>query len=314
MVKLKRIIGIIAYTLVFFLFFTGFSKALMHKQIEGRWNMTQKVAGFYNEDPNSFDVLFFGSSHIYCSVDPALFKEETGLDSYVFATQLQPIWISYHYLIEALKMQKPKTVVLEVNMLAQDPEKDYLDEATNHTAIDPIPFSRNKLDMIYAAVPKGERRYYFFHIMKYHDRWEDLEEKDFLRLYEHERDPDKGYVRLEEKVKEPVWEDVSDITEVKKGTGKSLEYIEKFIDYAKAEGIEVILLKAPSNATVEQKMYYNGAAEIAAERGITYLDFNTREAYEAMNLIVSEDFYDQMHLNSTGVKKFVKALGQKFNL
>ena len=184
MKTIKRIAGIIGFILIFLLLLSEASSLLMHKQIEGRWNMTAKVAGFYNEEPNSFDVLFFGSSHMYCSVDPAIFYEESGLTSYVFATQQQPLWITCHYMVEALKFQHPQLMAVEINMAANFEAPDYLDEGTNHSAIDPIPMSLNKLRMIYASVPKGERRYYIFNIMKYHDRWRELEKEDFVRSFE----------------------------------------------------------------------------------------------------------------------------------
>ena len=230
MQSIKRIAGTIGFVLIFLLILSGASDLLMHKQIEGRWNMTAKVVGFYNEEPDSFDVMFFGSSHMYCSVDPAVFYEETGLKSYVFATQRQPLWITYHYMIEALKTQRPELLVVETHMAVQ--EEDYMDEATNHTAIDPIPMSKNKLDMIFASVPKGERRFYIFNIMKYHGRWEYLEKEDFVRAYEKTTDPDKGYVRLSEVSDDVVWEDVSSVTESRVGTPKNIEYLHKIMDLA----------------------------------------------------------------------------------
>ena len=303
MQTIKRIAGTIGFVLIFLLILSGASDLLMHKQIEGRWNMTAKVVGFYNEEPDSFDVMFFGSSHMYCSVDPAVFYEETGLKSYVFATQQQPLWITYHYMIEALKNQRPELLVVETHMAVQ--EEDYMDEATNHTAIDPIPMSKNKLDMIFASVPKGERRFYIFNIMKYHDRWEYLEKEDFVRAYEKTTDPDKGYVRLSEVSDDVVWEDVSSVTESRVGTPKNIEYLHKIIDLAEKENIRLVMFKSPSNATVEEKMFYNGVAEVAVQRGVEFIDFNTREHYEAMGLDIKEDFYDQRHLNDTGMKKFV---------
>jgi hypothetical protein len=303
MQTIKRIAGTIGFVLIFLLILSGASDLLMHKQIEGRWNMTAKVVGFYNEEPDSFDVMFFGSSHMYCSVDPAVFYEETGLKSYVFATQRQPLWITYHYMIEALKTQRPELLVVETHMAVQ--EEDYMDEATNHTAIDPIPMSKNKLDMIFASVPKGERRFYIFNIMKYHDRWEYLEKEDFVRAYEKTTDPDKGYVRLSEVSDDVVWEDVSSVTESRVGTPKNIEYLHKIIDLAEKENIRLVMFKSPSNATVEEKMFYNGVAEVAVQRGVEFIDFNTREHYEAMGLDIKEDFYDQRHLNDTGMKKYV---------
>ena len=303
MQSIKRIAGTIGFVLIFLLILSEVSDLVMHKQIEGRWNMTAKVVGFYNEEPDSFDVLFFGSSHMYCSVDPAVFYEETGLNSYVFATQQQPLWITYHYMVEALKTQRPELLVVETHMAVQ--EEDYMDEATNHTAIDPIPMSKNKLDMIFASVPKGERRFYIFNIMKYHGRWEYLEKEDFVRAYEKTTDPDKGYVRLSEVSDDVVWEDVSSVTESRVGTPKNIEYLHKIMDLAEKENIRLVLFKSPSNATVEEKMFCNGVAEAAAQRGVEFIDFNTREHYEAMGLDIQEDFYDQRHLNETGMKKYV---------
>jgi len=303
MKTVRRIAGTIGFILIFLLILSEVSGLVMHKQIEGRWNMTAKVAGFYNEEPDSFDVLFFGSSHMYCSVDPAVFKEETGLSSYVFATQQQPLWITYHYMVEALKTQHPEQLVVEVHMAIET--EDYLDEGTNHSAIDPIPMSENKLRMIAASVPEGERRYYVFNIMKYHDRWEQLEKEDFVRTFEKATDPDKGFVRLTEISDEVVWEDVSAVTNSKVGTQKNMEYLNKMIDLAEAEDIPLLLFKSPSNATAEEKMFYNGVAELAEQRDVPFIDFNDTKHYREIGLDIEKHFYDQRHLNEAGMKKFV---------
>lgn len=312
MITVKRIAGIIGFILIFLLILREAGEVLMHKQIEGRWNMTAKVAGFYNEEPNSLDVIFFGSSHAYCSIDPKIFYRETGLNSYIFTTQQQPLWISYHYMIEALKTQKPKLMAVEIHMAIHD-EDGYLDEATNHTAIDPIPFSKNKLEMIKASVPEGERRYYIFNIMKYHERWEELGEADYVRSYRRDKDPEKGHVRLSEISDSVVWEDVSEIKEIKIGIEKNIYYINRIIDLAEKEGIDLLLFKSPSNATVEEKMYYNGVYSVAEERGVDYIDFNSAAHYENMGLDIRVDFYDQRHLNENGVAKFVPYLANIIN-
>lgn len=305
MKTIKRIAGTIGFIIIFLLILSEASDILMHKQIEGRWNMTDKVAGFYNEEPDSFDVMFFGSSHMYCSVDPAIFREETGFNSYIFATQQQPLWITYYYMVEALKTQEPEFVAVEIHMASGNGDKDYLDEGTNHSAIDPIPLSKNKLEMIWSAVPEGERRYYIFDIMKYHDRWEELEKQDYIRKYTSSTDPEKGYVRLDNVSDKVDWEDVTDITEIKNVTEKNMEYLNKIIDLAEAEGIRLLLYKSPSNATVEEKMIYNGVARLAEKRQVEFIDFNDTRHYEGMALDIKSDFYDQRHLNEAGVKKFV---------
>lgn len=293
-----------AFVLLFLFILGRLTPLFMHKQIEGRWNMTAKIAGFYNEPPHSIDVMILGSSHAYCSVDPARLEEETGLTSYVLATQLQPLWITYHYMVEVLKTQRPKLLAVEVYMSVA--QEDDGDEASNHTAIDPLPFSRNKVDLIRAALPPGQRRYYLFPIMKYHDRWESLEVTDFERDYEGERDPDRGYVRLTETAEGLVFQDVSQVKEAAPGTEKSLIYLRKMVDLARQEDLNLVFFKSPANATPEEKVCYNSVAQLAAELGVPYLDYNDPALYEAVGLDVETDFYDVRHLNEEGMKKFVR--------
>ncbi len=307
---IKRVLGMLCFLLLFYTAFNGASHLLMHKQVEGQWDMTAKVVGFYNEKPNSVDVLFFGSSHMYCSVDPAIVKEETGLSSYVFATQQQPLWITYHYMIEALKTQTPKVMFVEMHMASISDL--YMDEGTNHTAIDPIPLSKNKIEMVMAAAPAGKQRYYIFDIMKYHERWRELEKLDYVRKYETRKDPDKGFVCLTQAAIGLETADLSDVDGRARITKKNALYINKMIDLANQKGIRLILFKAPSNATPRQKICYNGAAWIASERGVEFIDYNDPELYEEMDLNIKTDFYDVHHLNQNGMEKFVPDLCERF--
>lgn len=306
----RRIIGTLCFLILFYYAFTGMTNLMMHKQVEGKWDMTAKVAGFYNEKPNRFDVLFFGSSHMYCSVDPRLVQEQTDLRSYVFATQKQPLWITYYYIQEALKTQNPKVLCVEVHMAASS--LLYADEATNHTAIDPIPFSENKIRMIYDAIPEGQRRYYLFSIMKYHDRWEEIKREDYIRSYEKQTDWEHGYVRLKEAATDIEVPDLTDFNPTPRITDKNREYLNKMIDLAQEENIELILFKAPSNATRHQEICYRAVEQIAKERGIAYIDYNTPELYETLGLDPATDFYDKHHLNESGMTKFVTDFNSRF--
>lgn len=303
MVYVKRSLAVLLFLLLFGWSFSAASDLLMHKQIEGQWNMTAKVKGFYNLPPMSQDVLFFGSSHMYCSIDPAVFREETGLESYIFATPKQPLWITYHYMVEALKTQRPDLMVVEIHMA--DWDEDYLDEGTNHPALDPIPLSRNKVDMVWASVPPGERRYYLFHLMKYHVRWEELRKEDFERLYEKEVDPERGFVRLTTAAIDIPDEPLPDTTEAVVANPRNTEYLGKMIDLAAQEGIPLVFFKSPSNASEKEKRHYNSVAELAAARGVPFRDYNDPVLYAAIGLDRATDFYDLRHLNETGMRKFV---------
>ncbi|GAK74794.1 hypothetical protein JCM19296_372 [Nonlabens ulvanivorans] len=66
--------------------------------------------------------MFLGSSHAFCTFNPAIFFKENGIKGYVFASNEQPLWLSYHYLIEVLKTQKPEVIVLETFYISENNE------------------------------------------------------------------------------------------------------------------------------------------------------------------------------------------------
>lgn len=305
MLIFRRFLRVIIFILCFVVLFSGVSNILERKSLEGAWNMTLKVGGFYNEPPDSLDVMFFGSSHMYCSIDPRMLEQQTGLKSYVFATQQQPLWISYHYLKEALKTQSPETVVLEVHMVVQ--EEDYAEEGTIHSAVNPIKLSRNKVEMVYAAVPHGERRNYILDIFKYHDRWEELTREDYTLEHFDALDPLRGFVQLETVTVIESRDELESIVTASKPMDKSMEYLEKVVELSREEGFELILIKAPSNATIDEKKLYNAVEAFALDEGITFEDFNMH--FDQLGLDLTTDFYDRRHLNINGVAKFVPYFG-----
>lgn len=307
--NLGSLVGCICFLLCFAVILSALTNLLVRKSLTEPWNMSLKVGGFYNEPENSMDVMYFGSSHMYCSVNPVLMEELTGLSSYVLATQSQPVWVSYYYMKEALKTQNPKTVVMEVHMAIE--EEEYAEEGTLHSAIDPVPLSKNKIEMVYAAVPDGERRNYIFNIIKYHTRWEELTKEDYTQEYLKDKDAFRGYVPLPNVTPIEERADLTAVTEIDLPLDKTMTYFNKIIDLAEAEGFQLIFLKSPSNATVEEKMKYNAVEALAKERGVPFVDYNLR--YEEVGLDPAADFYDQRHLNEAGMKKFVPHFAQYLN-
>ena len=131
----------LAFLLLLGLILVPLQRILARKSLSGAWDMTNKIAGFYNEEPNQFEVMFFGPSHAYAAFSPLELWEETGVKSYVFATQQQPLWATYTYIQEALKTQSPSLIVVECRMAFGDQEyylgKDNI--GVTYTYMDDIP-------------------------------------------------------------------------------------------------------------------------------------------------------------------------------
>ena len=310
----KGVIQLLACILIFGMVFNITTRIFKMKQLEEPWEMTKKVEGIKNEEKDSIDVMYFGSSHMYTSINPVIVWEERGIPSYILATQKQPFWISYYYMKEALKYQKPKVVVLDI--YRSDFLEEYEEESVNRSAIDLLDFSYNKAQMIEASVPKEERVSYYVNLIKYHGRWKELTQEDFDWSYLTKQDPLKGYVCLYPTT--PIYkrQNLEGISEITSMSDKTKEYLMKIIDLSRKEDFKLVFYKAPSNATKQQKTYYNAVEAIAKENNIHFIDYNM--LYEEIGIDLNEDFYDFNHVNLLGAKKvskhFSNYLAEEFNL
>ena len=71
-----------------------------------------KLAGFYNEEEHTIDVLICSTSHISKSILPMELYEDYGITSYNLSTSTQPIEATYYILAEALKTQSPEVFIM----------------------------------------------------------------------------------------------------------------------------------------------------------------------------------------------------------
>ena len=124
--KRKAFWGTACFLTIFCLLFSQVNQLFRRKTLTGAWNHTTKIAGFYNEPENEFDLIYLGSSNTYCSFSPLVVWNKIGVKSYVLATQQQPVWASYYYLRECLKTQRPHVVVMDTLMFSK--HQEYYDD------------------------------------------------------------------------------------------------------------------------------------------------------------------------------------------
>ena len=73
----------------------------------------KQCIAMYEPPKNSVDIVVLGSSHVHYGVNTAKLCDEYGISAFDFSSAEQPLWISYYYLKEMCKTQKPKVVVLD---------------------------------------------------------------------------------------------------------------------------------------------------------------------------------------------------------
>ena len=269
----------------------------------GCW-YTEKVRGFYNEPEQSMDVIGFGSSRMYCTLDPLVLHHETGLRAYVLATQQQPLKATRTYMREALSRQSPRLLILEATM-AFRPDSETTD-AEIRDCLDPLPWSKNKLALIRDLVPAGQRSSYYFNFLKYHQRWKELSAKDFDFSYLGKRDVFRGYMYLTPERGADCRQQDYDGVEAQPVPEENLVLLREMALLAEENGASLLLLAAPYETVTDDLGYLKSLHAFCEAEGIDFLDLNLE--YDALGIDEEKDYFDIGHFNVSGSTKATRYL------
>lgn len=254
---------------------------------------------YLEEDKNSIDVMFFGSSLTFCDIIPAQIYETSGITSYVLAAPESTIPYMYYYVKEALKTQKPKVIFAEVSGM-------YFEEYTNFTDITLgyMPYSENRIAATVKAAEPEAKLGLMFPLYNYHDRWQELSFADFFR-FRNDKSPDMwaGYTQLHE-IKTDA-DRIERIVEPEKvNFEKNSEYLKKLVELCEENGVMLELFIVPSCYTYSDENVEK-IRQVVPETELC--DFN--KLFDEDDYVLSEDFYDRLHFNIFGAQKFSAFLG-----
>lgn len=250
----------------------GLTVLLKDKRVTFDYDTTRKVEGFYAEEKNSLDFVFVGSSQMFTSVVPAVLWEEYGITSYDFGANEQPMYLSYYYIKEALKYQKPKAIALEVSYCN---DADYAHEGVHHINLDDLRMGPVKLEAIFDVIPAGERWPYLFELAKYHDTWNKMDKASWQYLTADKHNPYKGYTPSQDGFPDGgvFNEEIAKVTEKSELPKLAVTYMKKIIELCEEKGVDLVFFKTP-NDHIRNQPDYNAVADLAAEYDIPYLDLN----------------------------------------
>ncbi|MCR5025607.1 MAG: RICIN domain-containing protein [Lachnospiraceae bacterium] len=133
---------------------------------------------FYKLDENTLDYLVLGASQSFYSLSPMFVYGETGYTGYDLGSGMQSTALSYYWLKEACKTQKPKIVIMDVHALIRDPQgsefiiKPLLGMKLSRLKLAAIRDCSLKLQTAYSAL---------FPLYRFHDRWKELGSEDFIK-------------------------------------------------------------------------------------------------------------------------------------
>ena len=293
----KRLAGSICFLLILVLLINVLTFITRNK------NEADLVHPYYDEPKNSLDVVFLGSSHVMCGIYPFELYREYGITAYDYTSSALVLPQAYYQVVEALKTQTPKVLVLDVSGVAYNDVKIGSPEYV-HVQLDNMKWSLNKIEAINDLIEDpGDRMEYYFPLLKFHTRWKSLGLRDFKWITGDSKGAHVSEVVLEgAKPNEIMPRDyVVPISEYPE------EYLRRILDYCRDRGVQVLLLNLPFIADGTSQGKYNAVYAIAEEYGVPYL--NLMHHLDDIGFDYGTDLKDTSHCNRSGAEKVTSYVG-----
>lgn len=299
--KLSNFIKGIIVIAVFVVSIVTADRILMHKSEDGYTQMQS----YYKQIDNTVDVLFLGSSKIYCQIDTGILWDEHGIASFDLGGAEAPPWNSYYFLKEALKTQKPKLIIYDASIIGYRHDVLYQPEVWSMTNNYGMHWNLNRIMQLRINT---EQDFLFkrllFPLDTMHSRYKELTKNDFVDENNSINYKGFDYRNTTEVFETP---DVSTMTESFVIDEKHEKYLRAIIELSKENNIPLVVMVTPYVLTPEEQGHFNYVEDICMEEGITYIDFN--KMYDELSIDFSTDMAEKVHLNFSGTKKLTEYLG-----
>lgn len=265
----------------------------------------------YYDAQTHHNLLFVGDCEVYESFSTVTLWEEYGISSYIRGSAQQLIWQSYGLLSEMIaRGEKPEAVVYNVLAMKYDEPQH---EEYNRMTLDGMKWSRYKLDTILASMTEEEDLLsYVFPLLRYHDRIFELRKEDLTSLFSQKGPISyNGYLMQTGVVPMGETIEITNPYPEEMISDKCFGYLDRMKKLCDENGIELILIKAPTN---NWKYHWYDAWDeqiraYADENGLSYYNFIGLE--REIGLDYATDTYDGgIHLNVYGAEKMSRYFGR----
>ncbi len=279
--------------------------------INNAWPSTSTYKQFYNMEKDSIDVLFLGSSVVANAFIPQEIYNEYGIRSYNLGAEQQSVFLNYYWLKEALRYQKPKVVVLDLKFMCElhSDNPINMEEGLIRKSLDPMKLSPVKIQAIHDLCQRDKEQseisYYLTNI-RYHGRWEELEEYDFnSELTEYSQL--KGYAPSGAQG-EDTYEtyEISDKSKRMKFEPVMQQYLDKMVKLCKENGIKLVLVDLPGNDMNDA--INNTHNSYAKKNGIKYYNLCSKYYFEKIGAVLPDENVVN-HQNYAGAIKTSRFIG-----
>lgn len=240
----------------------------------------------YYMEKNSLDVLFMGSSHVYCTFIPDIFEESWGCSAFNLTSGNQNVIQTYYNLKEALRFQKPKVVVFDAYSLNNvdnwQPSNDF--NSFKILNLDGMRMGKVKMEAVKAQMlPENVIKYYAV-ISRTHANWEDFKNirTQLKRKFHHSVDEDyKGYDGVKAEMTPETrrgYKQMEGIPEEYEICDNQKKHFDMMAQLCRDNDIRLVVVMAPILKEWRQHTDYESRhrqiKEMTDKNGVFFLDYN----------------------------------------
>lgn len=296
---MKKLFKAVAFTLIAVLSICYVYNVLSWKDTTGAYlSSTEQL---YATEDELIDLVFMGSSHCYCGINPSVLWDSYGISAFDMAISGQDKNSTYYTLKELLKTQSPKVVC--VDMWGAVFEEHGVESNVYRNMLS-MKTSANSIDLVQSYIEEEQQMDYILRWPIVHTRYRELQEYDFIQnevsIY------GRGFLTSYH---------ITPVESIDSSTAGSTpiseinrQWVDDLAQLATEENFTLIMFLAPTALSEENRMIINGVEDYLEEKGIPYINFN--RLTDELGIDYNRDFTDNTHLNTYGANKVTSYFGE----
>ncbi|MFT5970246.1 MAG: hypothetical protein ACI8ZO_000753 [Flavobacteriales bacterium] len=330
------VVGIIFKTLILTLVVLGtllsFDNVGLFEPDQKNNHTLRKWDAYYDfTKKNDVDILLVGNSHLYTGINPKTLSSIFGCNSFILASPGTNVVDHYYVIKEAIRVSKPKVIVLETYGLKGN---SILKDAQLSDLFKSFQARRNfgvKMTSMPSLFEIKSYPYAWFNCLRNHDfLYTNMEQIDKnIALSKKKAKKNKKlylgrYVRFQSGLQSATLQRYKSEGAPVNGAdfiigNKPSDYIQKTVDFCKEEGIELVFLTLPMYKDhVSDYLIWKDRLNrqiIEADSSVNWIDMQTGSNYKGFNTESFEDTYGgNQHMTYKGSLLATYKLAEHLNL
>lgn len=257
------------------------------------------------QNKNTVSYAFFGSSHVYCGVNPMQIQQQTGKKAVLVSSGMQTLTESYYCMEEMLKYQTPEIVFVDLYAAY----KEFTE--TNYTNLDCMRLSPSKVRLAREGFSDTRLIDALFPLIREHSNWKEFDNfKENMKQKHPESPYEFGFSGIDTKVSDEQYQGYLEMAYNPAPfvlREQDEEMIQKIRRLGEKKQVKVVFILIPWLEEFTKTMNYDSfVAEISRAAGDVLT--LTEEEYRSLGLsrdtFIEDKVSDNQHLNVEGARRY----------